>query len=406
MPEGNTYYVSICPYIRDAQEYEGLNRLFSNLPKRPYCSNSKKISKILPKEKAINLRYIQINHPLLVKYIVFDLDYEGSAFACDNMDLPPFTFTVINKLNAHCHGIYEIDPVFLGTASKKTKKLLKRIIRSYKLILNADRVITKQKLLVKNPFHKDWELLCSGNIYTLSELAEYMRPIKTIKKVKKSPLDPASRNVTLFNYGRFYAYEIVSSCSNYHQLYRLINEYLLKLNAEEIPVHFRLPLPCREVNSITKSIARWVWDKKGDFMKNKNWNTGAMGFEKIKGLTMHRYKKEVRRRQSLSGKRTSAIRRERTFKKLLDAYERLSTNKVTQKKLSEHTGYSIRTVKYYWHRIIKGAKRYYQGNSRIEDSLYGNWVVKKYQNRMEQERGSNIQEKEEQYEKQMFYLRL
>lgn len=357
--------------IREPDESYALERLYNNLPKRPYCSNSKRIRFILPKERAINYRYIQINHPLLVRYIVFDLDYQGSAFAWDEKGLPPFTYVVINRQNAHCHGIYEIDPVFMGTASEKTLKLLKKVTSAYRKLLEADKIITTQKQLIKNPFHKDWELICNGGIYTLSELAEY---IKCNKRKKKQEIfiniDPSGRNVTLFNKGRYYAYEIVSQCTGFEELYIKVKSYLKAVNTYEIPQHFQFSLPYSEIKTISKSISKWVWERRNYFRRKRraeeNYNIGVMGFEKIKNLPYKAYKKEVKRRQSLAGKRTSMMRRKSTLDILTKCYMHLlnKLRRVTQKIVSKVTGYSIRTVKYYWHYIVEGAKRSIQGNSK------------------------------------------
>ncbi|MCX8021435.1 MAG: replication initiation protein [Syntrophorhabdaceae bacterium] len=354
-------------YIREPNSLHALHRLYNNLPKRPYCSNSKRIGYIKSKDKAISLRYIQMNHPLMLRYITFDLDYSGSAFAWDKKELPPFTYVVINRINAHCHGIYEIDPpVFMGTTSKKTLKLLKRVIKAYKELLDADKAITTQKQLVKNPFHKDWELICNGGLYTLSELAEYIRPDKKRKKKGKTidPIHPSSRNVTLFNKGRIYAYEIVPECKEFLEFYRKVEDHLTKINTDDIPECFSSPLPQAEIKDISKSITKWVWQRR-DYFKRYKYTIGVMGFEKIRNLSPKKYKAEVKRRQGLAGKRTAAIRKENTLKTLIASYLNLITIKegVTQRMVSENTGCSIRTVKYYWKRIIEGAKRSTQDNS-------------------------------------------
>lgn len=182
-------------------------------PRRPYCSNSKRIGKILGKQRAIRFRCIQINHPHLVRYLVFDLDYEGSAFAHEEAGLPPPTLIVVNRLNAHSYLVYEIDPVYLKTATKKKKKLLIKVLSVFKEVLRADRVITTQKMLVKNPFHRDWEIIETGRVYELRDLIREVRfrPAKTMRqkdpKTAHSLIDPSSRNVTLFNIAMFYAYE-------------------------------------------------------------------------------------------------------------------------------------------------------------------------------------------------------
>ena len=220
-------------YIHREESHNGaLARLYNNLPRRPYWGNGKRIQGILPKDQAVKKEYIQINHPLLIRYIVFDLDYAGSAFSWDECDLPPFTFVVVNKYNAHCHGIYEIDPVFMGTASKKTLRLLKKICSRYKEILQADKVITSQKQLVKNPLHPHWEVICYGGVYTLSELYEYIPHMPTSKRPRCENIspDPSGRNVTLFNSGRFYAYNIVPECKTDNELYMKVESYLKRVN--------------------------------------------------------------------------------------------------------------------------------------------------------------------------------
>lgn len=367
---------------REESQNGAFARLYENLPRRPYCGSGKRIECILPKEKAVEKRYIQINHPLLIRHIVFDLDYEGSAFSWDEQNLPPFTFTVVNRQNAHCHGIYEIDPVFMGSASEKTIRLLKHVIATYKELMNADRVITSQKLLVKNPFHPDWEVICNDRVYTLSELYEYISSIPTSRRntgEKISP-DPFSRNVTLFNRGRLYAYRIVSECKTDNELYNKVESYLKSINEKDIRKHFKLPLPYNEIRSITRSITRWVWHRRNNLrrrstMGRKKCRAGTMGFEKIQGLPSTLHLAEVKRRQSLSGKRTSAMRRGKTLRLLTESYVNLlaSYTRVTQTMVRDDTGYSLRTVKYYWHKIIEGAKRSNQDNSRNKEGSARLW---------------------------------
>ncbi len=193
------------------------------------------------------------------------------------------------------------------------------------------------------------------------------KPIQRDKKADASRgciIVPHSRNVTLFNEGRFFAYEKVSGCRSINELYKRVLNHILHLNETEIRDYFYIPLPYGEVKTIAKSITGWVWKRRKSFTP-KRWNTGAMGFERMKNLSRVDYVKVKRQRQSASGKRTSKIRRERTIMSLKDAYYRILSgqSRVTQRMVAEYTGLSIRTVKYYWHEVIEGAKRSNQDNS-------------------------------------------
>ena len=136
-----------------------LERFFANLPEKPYCGNNKIISHILPKEKAIQFQYIQINHPLCIRYIIVDLDYARTVFAYEKHNLPPFTITTVNPSNGHCHGVYEIEPVFWDYTTEKTKNLLRLVVAMYRELLSADKAIVRQRQLTKNPFHDGWGLI-------------------------------------------------------------------------------------------------------------------------------------------------------------------------------------------------------------------------------------------------------
>lgn len=357
-------------YRRSTDDY--LSLFYDNLPQKAYCSRNKMVGYLLPKDRAILRPYIQVNHPLKVVFIAFDMDYEGSAFAWDERDLPPFTYTVINHANAHTHGMYMIESLFVQHASKSQLRLLKAVISTYSKLLHADKVITSQRQLVKNPFCRNWGLIATGRTYILTELMDSVprfcrKPIQRDKKADASRgciIVPHSRNVTLFNEGRFFAYEKVSGCKRSNELFERVLNHILYLNETKIRDYFYIPLPYGEARTITKSITRWVWKKRRAFI-SKRWNTGAMGFERMKNLSYVDYVKETRQRQSASGKRTSRMRREKTLNTLKSSYTGLirKYRKVTQKMVAEHTGLSIRTVKYYWHEIIEGAKRSNQDNS-------------------------------------------
>ena len=363
--------------IRSMEEYPGLDILYHHLPQKTLCSNSKAIEGEKRKYSAIYSRYIRINTDDCIHAIVFDLDYPGAAFAYEKHGLALFSFAVVNTVNAHCHGIYMIKPVYLKKMPTKLKWLMKRVPELLKDALSADRAITRHKQLVKNPFHKGWELAGSGKAYTLTDLLESI-PCNLWRERKKRnsnkrAINKDSRNVMLFNLGRLYAYRIVKECATIDNLHTWILDYLHACNRNELLEHFTLALPQSEVRTITRSITRWVWARRDNFRK-KGLKRGSMGFKRIKGLPYKEYIKEVKRRQSLSGIRTSRIRRTRTLHMLMGSYMRLLKRygEATQTMLRDKTKLSLRTVKHYWKEMLEGAERsIYQGNiHRVNRGLY------------------------------------
>ncbi len=106
-----------------------------------------------------------------------------------------------------------------------------------------------------------------------------IKPIQKDKKVDalKGNIVPKSRNITLFNEGRFFAYKNVSGCKSSDELFEKVFNHILQLNETE-----------------AKSITRWVWKKRKSFTP-KRWNTNAMGIERMKNLLFMEYIKETER---------------------------------------------------------------------------------------------------------------
>jgi len=311
--------------------FDPLKDFEARLPERPYCSGSKSFLFIRPREQAKKLPYIQVNYPG-INYLCFDCDYEGSALRPQKFDIPRPTLSVINPDNGHAHLFYQVLDPIPRYHSQATKLLLDDVIFAYNLMLRADKCITTQKQLVKNALSPRWEVSEGDRAFTLSELARYMpdelrfvskafeealekahEPVRV--KPFEETLDPGSRNCSLFENARFYAYSVVSRHGSYESLFSDVVDYIHKLNDVEIAKHFpEKILSLNELRCIAKSIAGWTWDHRRLF---GNVEAGAMGFEPIKGLSREEYHAEVKRRQSLAAERTNDLRREEIKKKLL-----------------------------------------------------------------------------------------
>ncbi|MCV5889293.1 replication initiation protein, partial [Escherichia coli] len=58
------------------------------LPHKPYCTDDLGVTYIRPKSTAIKKKYLQVNQPKLVTYLVFDIDRQGGVLAWYDNDLP------------------------------------------------------------------------------------------------------------------------------------------------------------------------------------------------------------------------------------------------------------------------------------------------------------------------------
>ena len=134
---------------------ETKNRLFNNLPDRPYCSNNLKKEGLLIRTKKTAFEryiYIQLNKYYAVCYLTFDVDREGAgAEWYFDLDLPAPTFVTVNPENLYAHLVYElITPVLLWeNARQKPIQWLNAIRMEWTETLRADAGYNG--LITKNP---------------------------------------------------------------------------------------------------------------------------------------------------------------------------------------------------------------------------------------------------------------
>lgn len=341
-----------------------LERFIRRLPERPYCGHAKWSKVILPKTSAIQFAYIQVNTTKTLTYLVFDLDYEGGAVEHEKAGLPPPTFLVLNRANFHCHSIYElIDSIPVWRATKPTKVLLKHVVRSYTDALRADRCITTQRLIVKNPLAKeDWQVAVYGRPYSLTELAQFTTS-NQLTKAHSSPnlrakpfqeiSDPASRNCSLFEFQRRRAYQVVPATSSHASLSAWIEQDLACVNNREMKNHpKKVPLSLTELRSLAKSIAGFCWRKRNEIrqiVRGHDKNSGIMGLPKMQGLSRTEYKREKKRRQRQGALYTAGMKKNATEAKIRAAVaELMETDEgVTVSAIARLANISSRTVRRY-----------------------------------------------------------
>ena len=226
-----------------------------SLPVKPYyADNLSKGLRIGQKETAIKHKYIQFNDAAFYRFLVFDIDKPGAALAWEDANLAAPNTIVINPKNTHAHLFYFLKDPICKTDKARLKPIsyLKAIYQAYALELQADMAFVG--LVAKNPLNPTWNTwYIHNNLYSLSELADYVKLQKIITKRALSE-DFIGRNDGLFNTIRVWAYKSRYNYKNYNDFKDGVFTYTNSLNQL-----FTMPLNISEIKSITKSIANFVW---------------------------------------------------------------------------------------------------------------------------------------------------
>ena len=320
---------------------ETKNRLYSNLPDKPYCSNDLSKGLIIRTKKTAFERYIylQLNKYYAVVYLTFDIDRIYAAEEWEEADLPPPTFIIVNLINLHAHLVYElITPVLLWeNARQKPIEWLNAIRRAFTEALRADAGYNG--LITKNPNHPQWGILDFGFQYELTELSDavilqdrHYQPPKGFRE----DFAQEGRNNFLFEVGRFFSYQKKDNCKNQDALQSVVFTHINNINYTEFPI----PLSMNEVRHIAKSIAKFTW---------ANRHTISGGYKR-----KTKDDAELRERHILGAKKTSEIRRAETeakIKKAIDKFLRKG-ERITKASIAREVGISRESIsKYYSHLI-------------------------------------------------------
>lgn len=260
------------------QDVPALRQFVDDLPKNPYCTNSKGFTYIRNKQNAIRHRYIQPNHPAICTWLWFDVDDVDAMYSWSNANLPPPQIIVKNPDNQHAHLGYRIaTPVGIGGRSSiKAMRYLANVQRALAEALGADKGYSGN--LIKNPCyikdnaptpkkthwlnnnedegdrdeHETYIVWGAPSSYTLAELADKIDLNELSDAVNIEPANDSGygRNCTLFDELRHRAYKLPDKS------YRAVESHL-KTIADDINNRFDVPLPYNEVKHIIKSIARY-----------------------------------------------------------------------------------------------------------------------------------------------------
>ena len=237
--------------------------LINVLPLKPYASDKLMSGlRVLPREVALNKKYIQLNPPHIKKFITFDIDYDFRYVdvAKDFNIFEPF-WTVINRKNGHAHLIYLLKtPVYTTEAAHlHPLRYLDAVIKAMTRKLNADP--RYRGLISKNPFNnKAWNvrppMWHAPREYTLGELAdcvpdEMYEPHPPVNE----DISMLGRNCYILEHVRVRAYREIRNYWNKN--YDEWHERVVYM-CEEENATFSEPLGQSEINQIAKSITRWT----------------------------------------------------------------------------------------------------------------------------------------------------
>ncbi|MEZ9546520.1 MULTISPECIES: replication initiation protein [Vibrio] len=161
--------------------------LIETLPHKPYCTDELGVTHIRPKNTAIKKKYLQVNQPELVTYLIFDIDRQGGVLAWYDSDLPTPYWT---------SDIAHSEPIRYAAAIESA--MIER--------LKADRGFAG--LLTKNPLHPHWQNeFWTEHEYTLDELADYL-DLKGYP-LRGSEVSGLGRNCELFDSVRQWSYKAI-----------------------------------------------------------------------------------------------------------------------------------------------------------------------------------------------------
>ena len=230
--------------------------LIETLPHKPYCTDELGVTCIRSKNTAINKKYLQVNQPQMVKYLIFDIDRQGAVLAWYDNDLPSPYWTSKNQQNGHAHIAFRLkSPVCVSDMANLAPIRYLAAIQSAMIDrLEADRGYAG--LLTKNPINPHWQnTVWTDHEYSLDELADFLdlkgHPLRGIE------VSGLGRNCELFDTVRQWSYKAIRDY--------WLPEYKGKWDSavygrvEAINTHFKVPLPMSEVKAIAKSIANWTY---------------------------------------------------------------------------------------------------------------------------------------------------
>ncbi|CAH6802480.1 Replication protein A [Vibrio chagasii] len=345
-----------------------LSRLLEEAPYLSRCSDNKTAMLNRPRNYAVRWPYMQVNRKEMLAWMVFDIDHDHRSvpnpYIWQDEGLPPPNLIVRNRTSNKAHLFYAIVPVCTSDqARSKPIQYLKAIYRALALRLEAD--LSYSGPVAKTPFHPWWQTTeLHRSVYELNELADSVE-LETTRPWLRQDIDASySRNCTLFEHTRRYAYDIVDEereKGSYSNFKRRVESFAHYKNTDTAD---KPPLQCSEVLALVKSVSRWTWDK---YCARSDCQRGVMGLDS--GLSLQE-------RQRRAARRTHNIRRTKTTRRIIRACQVLlrKNQELTIGLVARNANLCRQTVSRYVY-LFKWIKSALSESRRNEPEYCGNYAV-------------------------------
>ncbi len=294
----------------------GLFEHLKRWPRRPYCTDDLETGlRVRPLPQAIQKIYLQANPPQMLTWLIFDIDRPNAGMAWHDANLPPPTWSAVNRDNGHAHLAWGLTvPVMVdGMGARDAPIRFACAVQSLmRTMLGAD--IGYSGLITKNPEHDKWRTWRGPQLtYKLSELAEWLPGLEQHFPKRREPeLVGLGRNVTLFDKLRKWAYKAIRpywgrGLDGWNAWLSHCNSRALVYNAD-----FPVLLDVREVWHVARSVAKWTF-RRTTAKGYSNWRSaqgrrGAAKSAKVRRLASEDKRASARlmRDQGMSSRQIAA----------------------------------------------------------------------------------------------------
>jgi hypothetical protein len=317
-----------------------LERIVSEAPYLPRCSDDKTATRVRPVEYAVKYPYMQINRQDFVSWLIFDLDH-ANPNAWQDAGLPPPSIIVRNRRNNHSHLYYAIAPVYTGESARpKPIAYMRAVYKAYAKAMDAD-MNYRSGPVAKTPGHQWW---CTTElhhgVYELGDLAEYVQlEVEPFQRTEPAEAQAShSRHGRLFDDLRHFAYRNVADFKgSYGAFYEMLLRQAARLNTYAAQGYAE-NLRETSLKATAKSIARWTWTR---YTGTRKCQRGAMVFDGGETTT---------EKQAAAARRTHDIRTNKTAERVHYAALRLIKQglQLTKQAVAREAGIARQTVSKYW----------------------------------------------------------
>ena len=317
-------------------EKKQLDKTFNRFKKIRAYHNSG-YNNLLPikvfKKYAHNYQQIQLNTNFHFNAIMMDIDNPDLIAEWDLVGLPVPSIQTLNKSNNKGHLIWLLNTPVCKEHNHATD-YYKAIVNSIKKLIGAD--IAYQNHQTKNFLNTDLYRVTYNDVaYDLGDFRKFiLKGVTADKEYQEFDYMVAgSRHIHLFELLRRYGYKIACEPNLREQLTQ---------KAEEINLRFREPI---KTKYIVKSVYEFGKKHQNNFRKNNT--KKVMKFSEIKNLSPQEYALEVKKRQSLSAKRTTIIKKQKTAIKIKIAIDKLLRDKklINARNIASYAKVSASTIR-------------------------------------------------------------